>query len=346
MCDKCNGYLGFFLYRLPLLQKAFEGFFSDNMIINKELLEKYIKGEASSEERMDAYKWILSHPAHYNRYLFEKRLYELSIYQDEPESKNQNKNRYVLWMRICKYAAVSCAIVGAFFIRDVLNNKDIEDSVLQAISVPVGQRTSVTLSDGTNIELGSNTKLVFPAIFEKDKRKVHLEGSAYFHVAENREKPFWVTSQQGAVQVTGTTFYVDAIPQYDIFKTSLMEGEIKIHPKNNPENVITLRPGQQSILKDGKLTVQIITDYDEFLWREGIIAFKDKTIEEILLQLQNYYNIPILIKRRTSSTNKHTYTGKFYQLDGIDYALQILQEQVGFSYERDEENQKIYIQIT
>lgn len=317
-------------------------FFCNIMIIDKKLLEKYIRGEATPEERETAFQWISAHPDHHSRYLLDKRLYEMSIYQGDREFGKRREHGRVLLFRILRYAAVACAVIGAFFLRDFWDRTD-DKPVMQTISVPAGQRSSVTLSDGTNIELGSNTKLVFPATFEKHERRVHLAGSAYFHVAENRKKPFFVISEQGTVQVTGTTFYVDAIPRYDIFKTSLLEGEVKIHPMENPENVITLRPGQQGILNDGKLTVQPIADYDEFLWRDGLIAFKNKTLAEIFFQLQTVYDISIVFKNRPLSTRQQTYSGKFYQMDGIDYALRILQEKVRFRYERDEEKRIIYI---
>lgn len=312
------------------------------MHIDKKILEKYIKGEATPEERETAFRWISAHPDHHSRYLLDKRLYELSIFQGSKVFGKKVAYENVLLFRLLRYAAVACAVIGAFFLRDFLGRTD-DKPLLQTISVPAGQRSSITLSDGTNIELGSNTKLVFPATFQKNERKVDFEGSAYFHVAENRKKPFFVTSEQGIVRVTGTTFYVDAISRYDIFKTSLLEGEVKIHPKENPENVITLRPGQQGILNDGKLTVQPIADYDEFLWRDGLISFKNKTLEEIFFQLQMVYDVSIVFKNRSLSMKKETYSGKFYQIDGIDYALRILQEKVGFRYERDEEKRIVYI---
>ena len=40
---------------------------------------------------------------------------------------------------------------------------------------------------------------------------------------------------------------------------------------------------------------------------------------------------------------KYYFTGKFRQADGIDYALRVLQRDIRFKYERDDENQIIYI---
>ncbi len=41
---------------------------------------------------------------------------------------------------------------------------------------------------------------------------------------------------------------------------------------------------------------------------------------------------------------QHSYTGKFRQSDGVDYALRVLQKSIHFNYYRDDEKNIIYIQ--
>ncbi len=310
----------------------------------EKILEKYIKGSASPEEQIEAYKWITAHPEHHKEYLLEKRLYELSIFHDNllPKKERNIEGKRFILRKLIRYVAVACLVVAAFFFRGLLGD-DINDASLQVISVPVGQQTSITLSDGTSIDLGSNTELTIASDFGRKERRVYLEGSAYFDVVGNTKKPFIVSSEQANVIVTGTSFYVDAISQYDVFKTSLVEGEVRIDLKNKPNETITLQSKQQGVLKEGKLVVQSTVDYDEFLWRKGLIAFRAKTLEEILSLFQIYYNVTFVVENELVTAKTHMYTGKFYLIDGLDYALGILKEQVGFTYERDEVNRIVYI---
>jgi len=94
-------------------------------------------------------------------------------------------------------------------------------------------------------------------------------------------------------------------------------------------------------LKNGKISVTKITDNSEYLWKDGLIAFDNKPLEERLNTLEKYFDINIEIN--SEKIPKNTYTGKFRQSDGIDYALRVLKRSIHFKYERDEETPTIYI---
>jgi hypothetical protein len=64
-------------------------------------------------------------------------------------------------------------------------------------------------------------------------------------------------------------------------------------------------------------------------------------LEEILLSLEKYFDVDIQID--TGNLPQKTYTGKFRQSDGVDYALRVLQKSIHFTYERDEDSSRIYI---
>ncbi|WP_315352881.1 FecR domain-containing protein [Phocaeicola abscessus] len=322
------------------------------MEIDKELLKRYIEGRASDRERMLAYRWISAHPQHLKRYLTEKRLYELSLFrfaENKRESLTEKKKGIVALKKVritrgVKYAAAAVCLLLA--IASLWNRftKHPDAAALQTVYVPTAQMTSLTLDDGTLIELGSNSKLSFPPVFDRKERDVYLSGRAFFKVAKNRRRPFVVTTRDGAITVTGTTFYVDAIPERNIFTVSLIEGQVLISLNKEIEKPLRLKPKDRAVLKNGRLVVSPIVDYDEFLWREGILSFKGKNLEEIISQLSLLYNLKISIQNCDLSLKQsHTYSGKFRQLDGIDYALQVLKQKIGFDYKHDEQTGEIYI---
>lgn len=323
------------------------------MEIDKELLKRYIEGRASDRERILAYRWISAHPQHLKRYLTEKRLYELSLFRSaekQTEKPDGEKKKGIFALkniriaRRVKYAAAAVCLLLA--IASLWNRftKHPDAAALQTVYVPTAQMTSLTLDDGTLIELGSNSKLSFPPVFDRKERDVYLSGRAFFKVAKNRRRPFVVTTRDGAITVTGTTFYVDAIPERNIFTVSLIEGQVLISLNKEIEKPLRLKPKDRAVLKNGRLVVSPIVDYDEFLWREGILSFKGKNLEEIISQLSLLYNLKISIQNCDLSLKQsHTYSGKFRQLDGIDYALQVLKQKIGFDYKHDEQTGEIYI---
>jgi len=143
----------------------------------------------------------------------------------------------------------------------------------------------------------------------------------------------------GDVQVTGTAFNVEAYSKHNSFETSLFTGSVDIY--RNEAKLASLNPNEKSTLEDNELIVSKITDTDEYLWRKGLIAFNNKKLDEILLSLEKYFDVEIHIDSK--SLPQHTYTGKFRQSDGVDYALRVLQRSIHFTYTRDENTGKIYI---
>jgi ferric-dicitrate binding protein FerR (iron transport regulator) len=207
------------------------------------------------------------------------------------------------------------------------------------LQVPAGQRINLILADNTNVWLNANSIFRYPTAFAKKERTVYLEGEAYFEVSKNKEKPFIVKTNEGDINVTGTSFNVKARSEHHIFETSLFEGSVDIY--DNHRKKVSLKPNQRSVCENGQWVVSQITDYDQFLWRKGLIAFDNKSLGDILETLSAYFDVQIRIEAQ--SLPKNTYTGKFRQSDGIDYALRVLRKSIRFSYEKDDETGVIYI---
>ena len=85
--------------------------------------------------------------------------------------------------------------------------------------VPAGQRVKLTLQDGTEVWLNSQTKLTYPALFSGKERRVTVDGEAFFDVAKNPEKPFIVSSQGVEMKVLGTKFNVHSYPGKETIQT-------------------------------------------------------------------------------------------------------------------------------
>lgn len=94
-------------------------------------------------------------------------------------------------------------------------------------------------------------------------------------------------------------------------------------------------------MKDGKLVVSKIDDYNVFRWTEGLYCFKSKPFVDIVKDLERYYGVSIHMSRK--AIEKERLTGKFLISDGLDYALRVLQKEITFQYQRDRENDVIYI---
>ena len=83
-------------------------------------------------------------------------------------------------------------------------------------------------------------------------------GEAFFEVAKDKNRPFIVAAQDAKIQVLGTKFNVYSYPDSKQIRTSLIEGAVQVFYKSKQ---VILRPNEESIAQDGKLTVSNIKNY-------------------------------------------------------------------------------------
>lgn len=307
--------------------------------MDKGTLYRFFEGNTSHEEEKQIRQWMEASEANRKTFMQERKTFDALLLTSPGISKPDRKERTISWRRIGTVAAVLLfLIVSTLYIRILIyeNNRQEEYNTLV---VPAGQRIHLILADNTDIWLNANSTFRYPTEFSKKERTVYLDGEAFFDVSKDDKKPFMVKTASGDIKVTGTSFNVEAYSKQGGFETSLFEGSVEIY--QNDLKLTTLKPDERSYLKYGKLYVTQITDRDKYLWKDGLIAFNNKTLDDILLSLEKYFDIRIQVS--TSSLPQHTYTGKFRHSDGVDYALRVLQRSIRFTYERDEITGIVYI---
>ena len=65
---------------------------------------------------------------------------------------------------------------------------------------------SLQLPDGSTVQLGPGSKLIYPSEFEGHEREVQLEGQAFFDVHKDARHPFVVKTKDMKVTALGTAF--------------------------------------------------------------------------------------------------------------------------------------------
>lgn len=313
--------------------------------MDREILYKFFEGATSYEEEVAIRQWMEFSPENKRIFLKERKLFDaMLLLGKEKEIKKKKISLYAryssLRTEVLKIASVVLITLSFNFVYQYTRNQ--QDAVaMQTIYVPAGQRINMTLPDGTNVWLNARTKIQYPAVFAKDKRQVILDGEAYFDVTKNKRQPFIVETNKCNLEVLGTKFNVDAYADREDFEATLMEGSVRVLSVTDPNEKLTLAPDSKAYLKEGKLMVAHVDDYNPYRWKEGLICFKNESFASIMKEFEKYYGVNIQIKQNKAL--KYFFTGKFRQTDGIDYALRVLQRDIKFEYTRDDENQRIYI---
>ncbi len=314
--------------------------------MNKDILYKFFEGNASFEEEAAVKQWMEESAENRLVFLKERKLFDAMLLLGNEEIIKNGKKRFSINLsslrtELIKIAAVvAITLGGSYFYYQSSLEKEL--MAMQTITVPAGQRINITLVDGTNVWLNARTSLSYPVKFGKNNRQVVLDGEAYFDVTKDKSKPFIVQTDNYNVEVLGTQFDVNAYSETGEFETTLMSGSVKVASASDSTQKITLKPNSKVFLQDGKLHVTAVDDYNPYRWKEGLICFKNETFTSIMKDFEKYYGLTIQVKNK--NVFKYVYTGKFRQTDGIDYALRVLQKDIKFTYQRDDENQIIYIE--
>lgn len=303
--------------------------------MNKDLLFKFFEGKSSLDEEKKIREWMEESNSNFNCFMKTRREYDIQILSGSNVIASNKKKLIPLQWIVGAAATIIILIIGGIYLFNIENNIEQYNTII----VPAGQRINLILSDNTNLWLNANTEFRYPTEFSKKNRTVYLDGEAYFEVSKDENKPFIVKTSKGDVHVTGTSFNVEAYSKFDNFVTSLFEGGVDIYIKDNKS--VTLFPNELGISENNQFLIKNITDNDHYLWKDGLISFRNKGIEEILISLEKYFDIEIQIN--TSNLPQHTYTGKFRHSDGVEYALRVLQKSINFYYSRDVDSGIIFI---
>lgn len=112
---------------------------------------------------------------------------------------------------------------------------------------------TINLEDGSFVVLEKNSKISVPKHFEADKRTVILSGEAFFEIAKNPRRPFYVYANEVITKVLGTSFQVRAFEDDKKITVKVKTGKVSVfsqnkHLLNTPEsNGLILLPNQQAI---------------------------------------------------------------------------------------------------
>lgn len=297
-------------------------------------------GQASEHEGRQIMEWYESSETNRQTFLRERRIFDaVLLHGDESAIARKRINprlrRFAIWA--AQVAAVAAIVIGVGLSTRLFSSDDNNSQLMSVISVPAGQRADIILPDGSKVCLNALSSLSYPASFSAANREVILSGQAYFEVTHDEKAPFTVHAGDYNIRVLGTEFDVEAYPESGDFCTTLVNGSVSVSSGVGPADAsgLILRPHERAYLKDGHLAVEQVDDLSSLRWREGLVCFRNETFRDIMKVFEKYYGVTIEISPSISDTN--TYSGKFRQSDGLDYALRVLQRDLGFDYERDED---------
>ncbi|WP_183574485.1 FecR family protein [Mucilaginibacter sp. X5P1] len=175
------------------------------------------------------------------------------------------------------------------------NTSSADENAINTLSTPRGGQYQVVLSDGTKVWLNSASSISYPVAFTGKERHVELTGEAYFEVAKNKDKPFYVSMNNVQIRVLGTHFNIAAYNNDDNITATLLEGSVQV-TKNN--SLSLLKPGQQAVVPDGNNDIHVLpADIEQVMaWKNGYFIFNDENITDIMKRVSRWYDVDVEYK--------------------------------------------------
>lgn len=165
--------------------------------------------------------------------------------------------------------------------------KRAQEVLLNTLEVPRGNKSRLTLPDGTKVWINAASKLTYPTAFTGPTRELTLEGEAFFEVNKDMEHPFIVHTKGMDIKVLGTAFNIN---NYDpVAVTTLVQGRVSV---NEQALSVILEPGEQSLLDklNGTLGKEKVNTKPFTAWKDGAIYLDNMSFEKIAEMLSRDYD--------------------------------------------------------
>ena len=184
-----------------------------------------------------------------------------------------------------------------------MSHDEMEKPEIHTLTTPMGAFYQVELSDGTQVWLNAESRLVYPNFFTSKERVVELSGEGFFKVAYDAERPFKVKANNIVTEVLGTEFNMRIYSQADLHVT-LIRGSVKVKEEQSQSEVV-IRPGEDAFLKlDGSFGVQEVDIDGYYLWTEGFFYFDKESLVEIMRDLGRWYNVKVIFRNKAVMENR------------------------------------------
>lgn len=204
---------------------------------------------------------------------------------------NRRRSRGILSWRWAAAAAVVIAVGYAAWLATPHPT---------AYVVAAGETRSVTLPDGTTVDLNSGSELTVEPGFGETHRDLKLTGEAYFDVAADSSLPMRIRTHNATVQVVGTRFNLRAWPSDVTVSSTVMmeEGEVMFAGMQYPDAEVRLVGGWQSQVSAVAPAPAEPSNVDVDLvgaWRHNGLYLRNEPMAVFVDELRRRYGVDIAI---------------------------------------------------
>ena len=223
-------------------------------------------------------------------------------------SRQSTRGRWHLRLGVAASLAIVSLIVGVL--------AGMFDWGSKTYTTNVGEIRSITLEDGSVVELNTRSRL--RARFTANERRLQLlAGEAVFNVARNPQRPFRVSAGSTEIVAMGTQFNVDAHDSSTV--VTVLEGRVRV--TNNADiqspvdRQIELARGEQAVIAKHRppMRVAAADTAKATAWTERRLFFEGATLADVATEFARYNDRVIRINGEVLAAKR--ITGVFNSTD-------------------------------
>lgn len=312
------------------------------MNMQDDILISYLLGEASPEEMKRVEEWRSTDEACNKRFEEFRLLWEtsknlvdtkeedalaaLGRFREKAKERANIKARTFTLKRKVRWLSVAASfllIAGAVWLYTFQQR-------VNEIRLTTETNTHVaSLPDGSVVTLNHRTNFEYPSAFPGNQRLVKLaSGEAFFNVAHDKAKPFFIIAGKTMIRVVGTSFNVK-------YKKGMVEVivETGIVEVSKNGQIIRLLPGEKAVLKNAseRLEKERNTDRLYTYYRSKEFEAKDTPLWRVVEVLNEAYDSHIVIGRKELMNLPLNTT---FKNESLDKVLDVISRTFKISVER------------
>lgn len=255
----------------------------------------------------------------------------------------RSDRKHVRWPIAAAIACV-CVLVGS-----IAGRSQLEQWFAPEYVTAVGEQRSITLEDGSVVELNSQSRL--RAHFKAELRAIELlEGEAIFRVSKDPHRPFRVRTGATDIVAVGTAFNVKASDSRTV--VTVLEGRVRVNQRDAAErsaaaidkaiNEFELAVGDQLIVAKAQPAIRVsLRDTEKVTsWTERRLIFEDTPLSAAAAEFARYsprvirIEDPTIAERKINGVFDATDPGSLAEFLMVDETLNVHGDANGWTISR------------
>jgi len=205
-------------------------------------------------------------------------------------------------------------------------------------SSSIGQQRSIALTDGSRIELNTDSAVSYrraDMTFGQRRSLVLERGEALFEVAADPDRPFEVKADGALISVVGTTFML-RIHNSEALTLIVSEGVVRISAQSDGAEAL-VEAGETVELERGMLQHSAVSAAElrrRSAWRHGMLEFDGQPLAAVAAEVSRHTGARFEFADAEIAREPFV---AYFRANDLEGFLNALEQSYGLSVERDGE---------